>query len=93
MFTERRIEPREPLALPLKLGDGSSAVTRDLSASGMFLEIPGSHDLTGLVLFEMHLADAKMKFTAQGEIVRVEHKGGNTGVAVKLHAPRLEPLG
>ena len=92
MFTERRTEPREALALPLKLGDGSSAVTRDLSASGMFLEIAGLHALNGHVVFEMHVADAKMKFTAQGEIVRVEHKDGNTGVAVKLHAPRLEPL-
>ena len=93
MFIEQRVEPREPLALPLKLGDGCSAVTRDISASGMFLEIAGLHSLNGLVVFEMHLADARMKFTAQGEIVRIEHKDGNTGLAVKLHAPRLEPLG
>lgn len=92
MFIEQRVEPREPLSLPVKLGDGCSAVTRDISASGMFLEMAGLHNPTGLVVFEMHLADAKMKFTAQGEIVRVEHRDGNTGVAVKLHAPRLEPI-
>lgn len=92
MFLEQRIEPRETLALPLKLGDGSSAVTRDISASGMYLEISGVHPLQGLVVFEMHLADARMKFTAEGEIVRIEHHAGNTGVAVKLRTPRLEPI-
>jgi hypothetical protein len=92
MFIEQRLEPRETLALPLKLEDGCSAVTRDISASGMYLEIAGLHSLRGLVVFEMHLADARMKFTAEGEVVRVEHHDGNTGLAVKLRSPRLEPL-
>jgi hypothetical protein len=92
MFIEQRVEPREKLALPLKLGDGSEAVTRDISASGMYIEIAGEHALTGPVVFEMHLADVRMKFTAEGEIVRVEHRDGNTGVALKLRTPRLEPL-
>jgi hypothetical protein len=35
MFIEQRVEPRETLALPLNLGDGHAAVTRDISASGM----------------------------------------------------------
>lgn len=92
MFTEQRVEPRETLALPLKLEDGCSAVTRDISASGMYLEIAGLHALRGLVVFEMHLADARMRFVAEGEVVRVEHHDGNTGLAVKLRSPRLEPL-
>lgn len=92
MFIEQRVEPRESLALPLKLGDGCSAVTRDISASGMYLEISGAHPLNGLVVFEMHLADARMKLTAEGEIVRIEHRSGKTGVAVKLRAPRLESV-
>ena len=92
MFKEQRIEPRESLALPLKMGDGSAAVTRDISASGMYLEINGQHQLRGAVVFEMHLAAARMKFTAEGEIVRLEHKDGSTGVAVRLVSPKLEPL-
>ena len=90
MFVEQRTEPREILSLPLKLGDGSSAVTHDISASGMYLEMAGRHDLRGLVVFEMHLTHARMKFTAEGEIVRVDHRAGTTGIAVKLRAPRLE---
>lgn len=92
MFTEQRVEPREPLALPLKLGDGSSAVTRDISPSGMYLEIRGDHQIGGTVFFEMDLADAKMKFTAEGQIVRLEHRDGVTGVALRLVSPKLEPI-
>jgi hypothetical protein len=93
MFIEQRHEPREALALPLKLGDGCSAITRDISASGLYLEIVGVHPMTGLVVFEMQLSDVRMKFIAEGEIVRVEHREGNTGIAVKLRAPRLQTLG
>lgn len=92
MFEEHRIEPRESLALPLKLGDGIAAVTRDISASGMYFEIKGSYAMTGPVLFEMQLAELGVKFSAEGEIVRVDRGEGTTGFAVKLRHPRFEPL-
>jgi len=90
MFVEHRIEPRERLALPIKLGDGLRAVTRNISATGLYFEIEGDRLMQGLVDFEMQLAEAGMKFTAVGEIVRIEHHAGKTGVAVRLMAPRLE---
>jgi hypothetical protein len=92
MFIEQRVEPREALALPLKLGDGCAAVTRDISASGMYLEIGGWHHMGGPVVFEMHLPAAGIKFTAEGEVVRVEYAGGKTGIAVRLLSPRLQSL-
>ncbi|HWP12416.1 MAG TPA: PilZ domain-containing protein [Ramlibacter sp.] len=92
MYEEQRLEPRERLALPLRLHDGSHAMTRDISASGLYFEMDGEHDVEGLVDFEMQLPDLHMKFTAVGQIVRVEHKSGVTGVAVKLLSPRLEPI-
>jgi hypothetical protein len=92
MFTEQRGEPREAVALPLKLGDGSAAVTRDISPSGMYLQIHGNPDLGGTLLFEMDLQDVHMKFTAEGRVVRLERCDGFTGIAVRLHSPRLEPL-
>jgi hypothetical protein len=91
-FKEQRLEPRERLALPLRLRDGSEAITRDISSSGLYFEMAGEHDVFGLVDFEMQLPE-HMKFSAVGEIVRVEYRSGTTGVAVKLLAPRLEPLG
>lgn len=92
MFIEQRVDPREALSLPLKLGDGKSAVTRDLSASGMFLEMAGSHVLEGPVLFEMDLTDARIRFSAEGEVVRIEHSDGKTGIAVRLLSARLQAL-
>jgi hypothetical protein len=92
MFKEQRIEPRERLALPLELRDGVHAVTRDISASGLYFEMAGEHEVDGLVDFEMALPDLHMRFTAVGQIVRVEHRFGTTGVAVKLLSPKLEPI-
>ena len=91
-FVEHRTEPRERLALPLKLGAGAHGLTRDISPSGLYFEIRGDHDLSGTLFFEMDLAEAKVKFTAEGRIVRIEHREGCTGIAVKLLSPRLEPL-
>jgi hypothetical protein len=90
MFEEHRVEPRERLSLPIKLGDGRRAMTRNLSPSGMYFEIEGERLMHGLVDFAMQLAEAGMQFTAVGEIVRIEHYAGKTGVAVRLMAPRLE---
>lgn len=90
MFEEHRVEPRERLALPIVLADGSHAMTRDISPTGLFFEMEGERAMSGLVDFEMYLMEAGMKFTSVGEIVRVEHHDGKTGVAVRLLAPRLE---
>jgi len=92
MFKERRVEPREVLALPLWLPDGRAAVTRDLSSSGMYLVIQGERLIGGVLFFEMRVPGARIRFSAEGLIVRVERRDGYTGVALKLISPRLEAL-
>lgn len=92
MFEEQRDTPRERLALPLKLVDGARAITRDISATGLYFEMQGAHVLSGPVDFELQLPEVSMKFTASGEIVRVELKDGRTGVAVRLVNPRLDTM-
>jgi hypothetical protein len=92
MFKENRADPRERLALPLRLRDGSHAVTRDISAGGLFFEMAGEHDVHGLVDFELELDELHMRFTAVGQIVRVEHRFNTTGVAVRLTWRRLRTL-
>jgi hypothetical protein len=91
-FLEHRTEPRELLALPLKLGNGAQGLTHDISPSGLFFQICGAHDLSGTLFFELILDEARMKFTAEGRIVRIEQRKGCTGFAVQLLSPRLEPL-
>jgi len=93
MFIEQRREPREPVALPLKLGDGCPAVTRNISPSGMYFEVDGWHHMAGAVVFEMHLTDGQLTFTAEGEVLRVVYAHGMTGVAVRLASPRLAVAG
>jgi hypothetical protein len=93
MFTEQRLAPRESLQLPLTLSDGSPAVTRDISTSGMYLEVDGVMAIDTRLVFEMHLVESNIKFMAEGRVVRVEYHDGSTGIAVKLIAPRLETLG
>jgi hypothetical protein len=92
-FVENRIEPREQVALPLQLGEGLRGMTRDISPSGMYLEIRGDHELGGTLVFEMLVDEANMRFTSEGRIVRVEHRDGCTGIAVKLLSPRIQPIG
>ena len=92
MSGEQRVDPREPLALPLRLGDGRIAVTRDISPTGMYLEIQGDCSLSGPFVFEMEVAELGLKFTAEGEIVRVERHETRTGFAIRLRRPRLTPL-
>lgn len=92
MFEERRIDPRERIELPLRLGDAAQARTRDISATGFYFEIEGDHALADGLDFEMDFPEMKMKLTSSAQIVRVERRAGKTGVAVRLVGPRLAVL-
>ena len=95
MKNELRTEPRQPVNLPLKLGDGVSAVTRDISASGLFFETSSEQRVGNLIDFEIDLdtPGGPMKLKAHGQIVRIESHGSRTGVGVKLLSSRLEAVG
>jgi hypothetical protein len=92
MTEDPRETLREPIALPVRLADGRIGVTRDISPGGLFLEFDGPAPWDGGIDFEMEVPEARMKFSAQGWIVRVECREGRTGVAVKLLNARIEPL-
>jgi hypothetical protein len=92
MFEERRTDPRERIELPLRLGDEALAMTRDISAAGFYFEMEGDHLPHGPVDFELEFPQMRMKLTSSAEIVRVDHRPGKTGVAVRLVEPRLEVL-
>lgn len=86
------MDPRERLALPLRLADGLSAITRDISPAGLYFIVEGEHVLRGPVDFELQLPEISMRFTASGEIVRLESGGGVTGIAVRFVDPQLHRL-
>lgn len=89
-----RTEPREQVTLSLQLTDGSKGVTRDISASGLYFETDSEQQVGGLIDFEIELdaPGGPMNFKAQGQIVRIEPRGGRTGAGVKLLAYRLVPV-
>jgi len=92
MFKEQRVNPRERLTLPIDLADGLRALTRDISAAGLFFVLQGQHVLHGPVEFELRVPEFSMRFSSSGEIVRVEHGADSTGVAVRFIDPRMDVL-
>ena len=70
----------------LQLDGSVYAVTRDISATGLFFETESESRVGDLIQIEILLdgADDPMKLMAQGQIVRIEMLGSRTGVGVKL---------
>lgn len=92
MFPDRRTSAREPLTLPITLASGDTAVTRNISEHGLFLEVPRGSLVEEWLAFEFAVPSAGLKFHAVGEVVRIEPGFAQLGVAIRLHGPRLVPL-
>lgn len=94
MTKEQRTERREPIRLMLQLDGGVSAVTRDISPTGLFFETDSEPRLGSVIHIEIQLDGASdpMKLKAQGHIVRIDSHNGRTGVGVKLLDSRLEAI-
>ena len=95
MLKERRTESREVLGLPCLLSDGGYGMTRDISASGVFFETDWGAPSTGSVLeleFTLDSPSHCFRFIAFGSVMRTERQAGKSGVAVKVHATRMEVL-
>ena len=92
MHPDRRASSRDHLALPMTLADGSAAMTRNVSAQGLFFTLPPGRELDEWLLVEFEVPSAGLKFSAAGQVVRVERGDREDGVALRLHAPRLTQL-
>jgi hypothetical protein len=92
MHPERRASPRDTLSLPIALADGGSAMTRNLSADGLFFTVPAGSRLDDWLHVEFAVPSAGLQFSAAGEVVRIEHGQHEDGVALRLHQPRLTAL-
>ena len=94
MTKEQRTARREPICLTLQLDGSVNAVTRDISATGLYFETESQPRVGCLIQIEILLdgADDPMKFKAQGQIVRIESLGSRTGVGVRLLDSRLEAI-
>jgi hypothetical protein len=90
---DRRRAQRFRVALPVEL-KGGMAITRDLSACGVFFEtlltfVPGEYLQLTLVLEHIALGH-QVRLQCQGRVVRVEPCSIGLGVAVDITAYRLD---
>lgn len=85
---EQRREKRVSAALPVKVGRGAG-VTRDVSASGMFLETDASYSVGSTVSLMLNLDTpwGRVMFNCRGRIVRRETHDHRMGVAVQFVDP------
>jgi len=94
MATEnKRKEERTVIALPLAMDNGAG-VTRNVAPTGMFFWTESSPafavgDRVNITL-EVVRSGRKIKPKCQGEIVRVETKDGQAGVAVRIVDSELD---
>lgn len=82
---EKRRQERVGAALPVKAGR-ALGVTRDVSASGMFLETDTSYTVGSAVNIALSLATpwGKVMVQSRGKIVRLERHDKKIGVAVQF---------
>jgi Tfp pilus assembly protein PilZ len=87
----KRREERVVTEVPVDLG-GTKGITRNVSASGIFLEIDAGYALGSSMAFEVELntPGGKMRLKGKGSIVRVEPRDKKAGVAMKITESTLE---
>ena len=77
---------------PVVLARGSG-VTRNISTSGVFFEADVDYAVGSKIIFAIELDGPQVENLAlrsRGEIVRIEHRAGKVGMAVKIDASKLE---
>jgi hypothetical protein len=79
------------LRLPVHWQDGSSAWTRDISPDGLYLWVPGEHIVTRWCALEIGY-EGRLRFRALAEVLRVDTGTRITGLALRLHDRRFEPV-
>ena len=91
---EKRLEQRVAAVLPVSLGDmeGVKAVTRDVSASGLFMETDAVLAQGSVIrlMVELDTPRGKRILRCEGSVVRVEPLDDRLGFAVKIMDSKLE---
>ena len=82
---ERRKGERISTTLPVDLGD-AKGITRNVSATGIYFETYVQYALGDLVRFTVELTSpgGPLLLKGSGDIVRIEPRGQQLGVAVKI---------
>jgi len=92
-LAERRSFYRVRTALPVSL-EGAKGVMRDMSTSGAYFWIDGTHAPGESINFSIHLqsAEGETVWNCRGNVIRIEPRDSNTGVAVKITDTTVDPV-
>lgn len=82
MNSERRHAAREPMVLPLRLGDGRVATTRDISPDGLYILIEADGAIPGRMQLELGIRTLQARVDT--DVLRVEPGRFVTGVALRI---------
>ena len=89
---DKRGEERMSVTRPVVLAR-ESGVTRNISTSGVFFETNADYAVGSKIIFAIELDGPQgenLELRSRGEIVRIEHRAGKVGMAVKIDASKLE---
>ena len=94
MNFDRRSEVRERVKLAVSLPGGEAGLTRDVSASGLFVEFDGRLETGSTIALCIALSDGDrpMWLKAHGLVIRVEPRGTRSGVGVRIVSSTLETV-
>ena len=97
-MTAEKVNPirgseRVKAVLPVSI-DGIKAITRDVSSSGIFLELESPIEPGKIVEFLVTLDSptGNLQISCQGEVVRAEEFEQSYGIAAKILSMELLPL-
>lgn len=92
MPLDRRKNQRERIALKVRLPSGLIAHSRDISAHGMYLQLPLRSRIPPWVAVEVDLPRLGLRARALAEVIRTDRHGHSLGVALRLRRIRLTVL-
>jgi hypothetical protein len=85
--------PRVRASFPVSTANGAMGQTTDISATGIFFELNQNQEPGSVISFSVELdtPGGKLRLMCEGEVVRVEEKGGRIRVATKIINQSIEP--
>lgn len=88
-----RVEERVVTQLPVSFGDGSTGITRNISASGIYFEADRAPTGDYLMSFAVEFQNGMggLILSCQGQVLRIEQLGDRIGVAARILESRLAP--
>ena len=92
--TSKNRSPRVKAEFSVYASNGLVGRTKDISATGIFLEIDSKQKPGSIISFwvELETPGAKMKLVCEAEVVRIDQEDGKTKLGTKIISQELQAL-